>query len=115
MKYKNILLTGSSGKLGQEIVKSKCFPVLLTPLKETLDITNAQSIEKFFGNNEIDAVIHCAALSRMAECEHDPARAITINIAGTSNLVSEVVKKEKIDGKNIRFVYLSTCHGCGSL
>ncbi len=36
----------------------------------------AETIEKFFNNNPIDAVIHCAALARMKECEENPTKAI---------------------------------------
>ena len=106
MKYKNILLTGGSGKLGQAILKSGIFPSVLDPLRNILDITKPETIEKFFKENEIDAVIHCAALARMAECEKEPVKAIETNITGTSNLVNVVLKKES--KKNIRFVHIST-------
>ena len=105
---KNILLTGSSGKLGQTIINSNYFPSLLSPSRDILDITKPETIRKFFDDNEIDAVIHCAALARMKECEEDPVKAIETNILGTSNLVIEVLKKEEKLGKKIRFIHIST-------
>lgn len=108
MKQKNILLTGSSGKLGQAIVSSHYFPSLLTPSHKILDITKPGTIEKFFEKNNFDAVIHCAALARMSECELKPAKAIQTNIIGTSNIVIEVIKKEIKEKKKTRFVHIST-------
>ncbi|MBW2977061.1 sugar nucleotide-binding protein [Candidatus Woesearchaeota archaeon] len=108
MKYEKILLTGGSGKLGQAILNSGHFPSLLSPPLETLDITKPETIKKFFDSNDIDAVIHCAALARMRECANEPAKAINVNILGTANLVMEAIKKEKKSGKKIRFIYIST-------
>ncbi|MBI2523104.1 sugar nucleotide-binding protein [Candidatus Woesearchaeota archaeon] len=108
MKYKNILLTGASGKLGKAIATFHIFPSLLTPSREILDITQQDTIKKFFDNNNFDAVVHCAALARMRECEENPTKAIETNIIGTSNLVNAVISKERKSGKKIRFVHIST-------
>lgn len=108
MKYKNILLTGGSGKLGQAIIGSKYFSTLLTPSRKILDITKPETIEKLFNNNPIDALIHCAALARMEQCEENPVKALKINIMGTSNLIAEVIRQEKKLKKKIRFIYIST-------
>lgn len=108
MKYKHILLTGSSGTLGRAILSSKRFSSLLAPSRHVLDITDPASIGKFYRSNKIDAVIHCAAMARMSECDKDPREAIRVNIIGTSYLVRETLKKEKALGKNIRFIYIST-------
>src|SRR3989344_1352799 len=108
MKFKKILLTGASGKLGQAIISSRYFSSLLTPSRQELDITKSISIEKFFGKNNIDAVINCAALARMSECEANPDKAILVNTIGTANLVIETLKKESKIKKSIRFVHIST-------
>jgi len=109
MKKGNILLTGSSGKLGQAIIRaSKYFSHLLTPSEDTLDITKPNTIKDFFDTNDIDGVIHCAALARMAECESNPLKAMLVNVVGTCNLVAEVMRKENKSAKKIRFIYIST-------
>lgn len=108
MKYKHILLTGGSGKLGSRIRSSGYFSGLLAPAEDALDITDAKSVGVFFQGNAIDAVIHCAALARMSECEKDPARAIDVNITGTANLVRAVMRSQERLKKMVRFVYIST-------
>ncbi len=79
----------------------------LTPSIEELDITKPEQIEKFFNENEIDAVIHCAAVARMKECHENPAKALAVNTVGTANLVKVVMEKEKL-GKSIKFIHMST-------
>lgn len=108
MKYKNILLTGGSGKLGIAIIKSGHFQNILAPSSKVLDLTNPSLVGKFFKDNKIDAIIHCAALARMIECENAPIKAINVNIIGTCNLVKEVIKIKSKKKKGIRFIYIST-------
>src|SRR3989338_3140171 len=108
MEYKNILLTGASGELGKAVTNSRLFLYILAPSRQTLDITKPSTIAKFFNNNYFDAVIHCAAMARIKECEENPAKAIETNIIGTSNLVTAVINKERESGKKIRFVHIST-------
>ena len=106
MIYKKILLTGSTGELGQAITNSGYFNSLLAPTSEEMDITDKKTVEDFFNKNDFDAVIHCAALARMKECEENPEKAINANIIGTINLVIATMKKEK--KKKIRFLHIST-------
>ena len=108
MKYNKILLTGGSGTLGRHIISSGKLKNILAPSSQELDITNSAGVEKFFSQNELDAVIHCAAMARVSECEQDPAKAIATNIIGTANLVAAVIKKEKKSKKTMRFVHIST-------
>ncbi len=108
MKYKKILLTGASGQLGQAISNSGYFGNLLMPSREIFDITKPLIIKNYFHDNDFDAVIHCAALARMLECEKNPDKAIETNIIGTSNLAIEVLRKEFTLNKKIRFVHIST-------
>lgn len=108
MEYNHVLLTGASGTLGKKIIWLNKAPKFLAPSRNAFDITKPETIKKFFNNNEIGAVIHCAAMARMKECQENPASAIETNIIGTSNLVIEVLKKEGRAKKNIRFVHIST-------
>lgn len=107
-EIKNILLTGGTGKLGKAIVSSGSFSSLLVPKREIFDITKPDTVRRFLENNPVDAVIHCAAKARMAECQNNPEKAIETNIIGTGNLVSEIITQEKKLQKKIRFVHIST-------
>lgn len=108
MKYGKILLTGGAGRLGRAILSSGFSGSLLSPPRRVLDITMPETIVRFFGKNDFDAVIHCAAVAKTADCEKDPGQAIRVNVIGTANLAIEVMKKEAGLKKKIRFVYIST-------
>ena len=108
IKYKNILLTGSTGKLGGAIKSSGLFQGLLLPARKTLDITKPKSIERYFRDNNIDAVIHCAALVQLAASENDPGGALNTNIIGTANLVNTILLAGKKTKKKIRFIHISS-------
>lgn len=81
---------------------------MLTPAIEELDITKPVIVNRFLMQHKIDAVIHCAAMARMSECEQDPVKAIKTNIIGTANLVNAVLKKQAKVRISIRFIYIST-------
>ncbi len=106
--HKRILFTGGSGNLGQAIIKSGIFSDILFPSHEEMDISDEKKIAAFFEKNNPDAVIHCAALVDMKEVEKNPEKALNINVLGTANLIEEIVRRERRDGKNIRFIYIST-------
>ena len=105
---KNVLLTGGNGTLGSEIIKSKLFDNLLTPSKKLFDITKPALIDKYLRKNNIDYIIHSAALARMGLCDEIPEKAIETNIIGTSNLVCSALKFEENEKKNIRLIHIST-------
>jgi dTDP-4-dehydrorhamnose reductase len=104
MKYKNIFLTGGSGVLGSHIRSSGFLGTVKAPGIEDLDITDSDAIEKFIAENDFDAIIHCAALARVRQCEEDPVGAVKANVIGTANLVNAVKKS----GRKIRFFHIST-------
>jgi nucleoside-diphosphate-sugar epimerase len=103
---RQILLTGSSGKLGQAIIKSKKFDNILTPPSHLLDICDPEKIADYFSHYKIDAVIHAAAMARIVPSEVNPDQAIRKNVVGTSNLVLQLLKDESEN--TTRFIYIST-------
>ena len=107
-KYRRILITGSSGKLGRVLSESHYFPNIQAPLHQMLDITEPESVDKYFAEHRFDAVIHCAAFARPALCERNPHQAIRTNMIGTCNMVMGVIKKEQQLNKTIRFIHIST-------
>lgn len=59
----NILLTGSGGFIGKnlkEYLKDKY--TLLTPRSYELNLVDESAVEKYFDENDIDFVIHCASI-----------------------------------------------------
>ena len=84
------------------------FDYLLTPPRQEFDITQSSSIDKYLNNNDINYVIHCAAIARFTLCEKNPQEAIMTNIIGTSNLVRSLMKIEDKKRKKIRFLHIST-------
>jgi dTDP-4-dehydrorhamnose reductase len=104
----NILLTGGTGFLGSKIIDSNLFKNLYYPTREEMDLTDMDSIKRCLMTNNIDVVIHCAALARMSRCQNDPDHAITNNIIGTSNLVVQIIEESRRAKKNYRFIHIST-------
>jgi len=104
LKNSSILLLGSTGTLGSNIIKNNYFKNCIKPSSKILNLKKKNSIIKFFTKNKINTIIHSAGLSSMAECQNNPTEAINTNIIGTQNLV-EVIKKQK---KKINLIYIST-------
>ncbi len=107
-KYKKIFLTGGAGALGSHLLRNMKELEVFAPDIETLNIYDRGAVNSFFTENDFDAIIHCAAMARLSECDTNPLGAIESNIIGTANLVMEAMKKEKQVGKNIRFIHIST-------
>lgn len=105
--FKKVLLTGGSGNLGRAIVRSGLFHNILSPTHEEFDITDRTRIRSFLEANEPDAVIHAAAIVKMAQADKDLLR-IETNIVGTSNLVYEIIRLNEKKNRKIRFIYIST-------
>lgn len=96
MKY---LATGGSGKLGTYLCKKiSC----LAPSRNELDVLNINQIEKFASSDEIDAILHLAALCDVPATEKNKQLAYRINVEGTRN-VAEAAKKF-----NKKIIYIST-------
>jgi dTDP-4-dehydrorhamnose reductase len=99
----SILITGGSGVLGTEL--KKIFPDALTPLHYELDITDKKQVTDYIKNHDdIDLVIHTAALTHIRPCEENKSLAWKINVEGTKNLVDVFIDNKK----NTKFIYIST-------
>ena len=97
-----VLITGSTGALGSELKKR--FPDALAPKHNELDITNKEMVKNFFKNNEIDTIIHTAAITSIRKCEEERESTWKTNVDGTKNLIDALIQTNP-DGK---FVYVST-------
>lgn len=59
----NILITGGNGTIGS-FLKSNLQYNILTPSRKQLDLMSKEAVDKFFEDQTIDIVIHCALTGR---------------------------------------------------
>jgi dTDP-4-dehydrorhamnose reductase len=97
-----ILITGGYGKLGRELVK--VFPDCLHPSHSELNIAHRETVLDFIEKNKPEALIHCAALTGIRQCEENKDLAFKVNVEGTENLVRACEKHQP----SCYFIYIST-------
>ena len=101
----NILVTGSNGQLGSEIkdlaTNYKNFNFFFMDLPE-LDICNAEALNTFIVNQNINGAINCAAYTAVDQAEEDAEIAQQVNAKGVLNLTNAL---KKVDGK---LIHIST-------
>src|SRR5215472_4278289 len=99
-----ILLTGSTGVLGQALLSHWKGPEFFC-FRD--DISQFAKIKRFYDDTgPFDAVIHLAALVPVDKVKADPLRAFEVNTLGTSNLL-EVVRTS---GDSPWIFYCSSSH-----
>jgi dTDP-4-dehydrorhamnose reductase len=99
-----ILLTGSEGMLGNDLLKELAGKHEIIPLTfEKADITQKESLDNFLADfSAPDFIIHAAAYTSVDEAENQPAQALAVNQKGTENLVALAEKFHR------PLLYLST-------
>ena len=96
------LITGGSGSLGAEL--KKFFPDSLSPTHKELDISDKKQVLDFFQKQDVDVIIHAAALTKIRPCEENKDSAMKVNVEGTRNLVDAVFASKH----DVKFIYIST-------
>ena len=100
---KNIVITGGSGRFGNQLKKIKSSHKLFFPNKNELNILKSKSIENYIKEKKADIVIHLAGLSRPMSIHNDEIdKSIDLNIIGTSNITKICAKN------NLKLIYFST-------
>ena len=100
-----VLITGSNGQLGSEILqlvdKYDHFEFIFKDLPD-LDISNEASVNNFILENNINTVVNCAAYTAVDSAENNIEIANRVNTIGVYNLVNAL---EKVNGK---LIHIST-------
>ena len=101
----NILVTGSNGQLGSEILEISSqydnYKFQFTDIS-TLDITDYLAVDKFVKKYNIKVIINCAAYTAVEKAESEPEIADLINHLAVANF-AKVSKKYKI-----KLIHIST-------
>ena len=100
----NILVTGSKGQLGSELqaLASEYDYNFYFTDRNSLDITDKESIAAFVKNNAIDVIINAAAYTAVDKAEDDAVNADKVNHLATQYL-AEIAKEH-----NIKLIHIST-------
>ncbi|MGI1690918.1 dTDP-4-dehydrorhamnose reductase [Thermoanaerobacter uzonensis] len=84
-----ILITGKTGQLGHdlyELLKDK--EEVIAVGREEFDITDINSTQKFIKEYLPDIIVHCAAYTKVDDCEKNKDLAYEVNAIGTGNIAS---------------------------
>jgi len=103
-KVVRVLITGSAGQLGTDLVasaKHSGLDVIATSHAD-LDITDRDLVSQKIVGAEPEAIIHAAAWTAVDACESDVKKAMAINCDGTANVVSAARQV------GARVIYVST-------
>ena len=98
-----VLITGAFGQLGTELQRLAAGrpEFIFTDIRDEgpvcrLDICNAAAVERFVAENNIGAIINCAAYTAVDQAETDEARCMAINVDGPVNLARSARRHDAV-------------------
>lgn len=100
VEAKEILFTGGSGLLGNEV--RKLLPEARFPSSAEFDVTNYTQMEAYLRGGPSTMLVHAAAFTSPPRVDKEPARAIDVNILGTANVVKLCM------AYGLKLIYIST-------
>lgn len=83
-----ILVTGAGGQLGHDVCKElkRRGMLHLGTTSHNMDITDKEAVKSLMQSYQPDAVIHCAAYTKVDGAEDEPLKAYAVNEGGTRNI-----------------------------
>jgi len=105
MATKTVLITGSTGQLGQsfQAIQKQYSDVDFTFVnRELLDLSDPESITAYFQHNQFDVIINCAAHTAVDKAESEPELAEQINHIAVRQL-AEIAKHS-----DCKLIHIST-------
>src|SRR6266567_1326297 len=102
MNQKKILLFGGSGFLGSKLQNHFPFSGLTAPTHKELDLLNIQNVSHFIENNNPQAIIYAAGITKIDSAEENNELAYLLN-----HRIPEKIAKF-VSKNNIPFIYIST-------
>lgn len=100
MDRSKILFTGGGGLLGSEF--KKILPDIHYPPRKEFDVTKYSQMQQYLKVHPCDVIVHAAAFTSPPAVDKDPAKAVEVNIIGTSNVVRLCMQH------GARLIYVST-------
>jgi dTDP-4-dehydrorhamnose reductase len=101
----SILVTGANGQLGQSLQKiAKNYPdnQFTFVERDTLDLSQAESIDTYFQSHQFDCIINCAAYTAVDKAEEDTVLAEAINHHAVKQLADIAKAQDSV------FIHIST-------
>lgn len=81
-----ILLIGTTGQLGGDLLRNNPGHDLFAPSRDVLDIGNREQVEMVIAKYRPEVVLNTAAFHNLPLCESDPASAFRINCTAVRDL-----------------------------
>ena len=89
-----VFVTGASGQLGHDVcleLERRAIP-FCAPTSQEMDITDREAVLRCMEDTRPDAVIHCAAYTKVDLAEDEPEKCWAVNADGTRN-IAEACRK----------------------
>lgn len=88
----NILVTGANGQLGSSLRNSAANSTdnYIFTDAATLDITDAEAVEKAVAENNVDVIVNCAAYTNVDKAEDDAELAERLNAKAVEHLANTI-------------------------
>jgi nucleoside-diphosphate-sugar epimerase len=106
-----ILITGGKGMLGRTLAKEFSDHEIIVADLPDWDITDDDAIVEKICNASPDVVIHCAAMTKVDDCESNKDAAFKINEDGSRNvaLACKICGARSPPGTTSRRAFQGTC------